>query len=127
MAQDYDEWEHIVVDGGSTDGTVEILKKYPHLKWVSEPDRGQSDAMNKAFTMSSGEVIAYLNADDEFAESAFSRVAGVFRENAGYQVVIGGLITVGVDKSEKKAMPGKELKDILEFDQWNFPLNPSVP
>jgi glycosyltransferase involved in cell wall biosynthesis len=66
LRQEYKRFEHVVVDGGSTDGTVEILKRYPHLRWVSEPDRGQSDAMNKGFDLSSGEVVVYLNADDYF-------------------------------------------------------------
>ncbi|MBU0567732.1 glycosyltransferase [bacterium] len=49
--QDYSEIEHIVIDGGSTDGTINILKKYPHLIWISEPDKGQSDAINKGFRL----------------------------------------------------------------------------
>ena len=51
LEQDYPHIEHIVVDGGSTDGTLEVLRRYPHLRWVSEPDRGQSDAVNKGFAM----------------------------------------------------------------------------
>ena len=66
LAQKDPDFEHIIADGGSTDGTVAILKNYPHLKWASEPDRGQCDAMNKAFSRSSGNIIAYLNADDWF-------------------------------------------------------------
>ena len=76
--QGYDNWEHIIVDGGSTDGTAVILKKYPHLKWISEPDKGQSDAMNKAFEMSNGDIIGYLNADDWYELSIFSLIADVF-------------------------------------------------
>ena len=44
LVQDYTCWEHVIVDGGSTDGTIDLLKKYPHLKWISEKDRGQADA-----------------------------------------------------------------------------------
>jgi len=72
LAQNYDNFEHIiVVDGLSTDNTLDILKKYPHLTWVSEKDSGQSNAMNKGFAMSSGEIIVYLNADDYFLPEAF--------------------------------------------------------
>jgi glycosyltransferase involved in cell wall biosynthesis len=78
LSQDYDNWEHIIVDGGSMDGTLEILKKYPHLVWVSEPDRGQSDAMNKGFQMSTGEIIGYLNADDWYKEDALQYVNDFF-------------------------------------------------
>ena len=64
LDQNVNDFEHIVVDGGSSDDTLRILKKYEHVKWISEPDRGQSDAMNKAFSMSSGDIIVFLNADD---------------------------------------------------------------
>jgi glycosyltransferase involved in cell wall biosynthesis len=60
--------EHIIVDGGSTDGTVEIIKsyaeKYPHIRWISEKDNGQSDAMNKGISMAKGEILGVLNVDD---------------------------------------------------------------
>lgn len=51
MNQNYPNFEHIIIDGGSTDNTDEILRKYPHLKWVSEKDEGQSDALNKGLAM----------------------------------------------------------------------------
>ena len=57
------EVEHIVVDGGSTDGTVDILRKYPHLIWISEQDNGQSDALNKGLALASGEIIGWLNSE----------------------------------------------------------------
>ena len=59
LAQQYPNFEHIIVDGGSADETLEILRRYQHLKWISEPDRGQSHAMNKGFRMSSGDIIGY--------------------------------------------------------------------
>lgn len=68
--QDYPRIEHIVMDGGSKDGTVSILKKYPHLKWVSRPDRGQADAINKGIARASGSIIGWLNADDLYAPGA---------------------------------------------------------
>ena len=64
LNQNYKNFEHIIIDGGSTDNTVEILKKYPHLKWVSEPDKGQSDAYNKGLKMVTGDLVLCLNADD---------------------------------------------------------------
>jgi glycosyltransferase involved in cell wall biosynthesis len=57
-------FEHIVIDGGSTDETVEILKSYPHIKWISEKDNGEADALNKALKLARGEIIYWLNADD---------------------------------------------------------------
>lgn len=64
--QSYPYIEHIVVDGGSTDGTVDILRQYTHLCWISEPDEGQADALNKGFAMANGEIIGWLNADDTY-------------------------------------------------------------
>ena len=69
-AQTYGDVEHVIVDGGSTDGTVEIIKRHNGgiARWVSEPDRGIYDAMNKGITMATGDVIGMLNADDVYAD-----------------------------------------------------------
>jgi glycosyltransferase involved in cell wall biosynthesis len=69
--QSYDNIEHVVVDGGSTDGTLEILKKYESQihKMVSEPDKGLSDAMNKGANLATGDWILYLHADDTFTDN----------------------------------------------------------
>ena len=63
LSQSYDDIEYIIIDGGSTDGTVEIIKKYANklAYWVSEPDRGIYDAMNKGASKANGEYIAFLN------------------------------------------------------------------
>jgi len=78
-SQDYPNIEHVVVDGGSSDMTVEILKKYEgtyNLRWISEPDEGHADAVNKGFAIARGEIIGWLNSDDVyFDHSAVS--AGV--------------------------------------------------
>lgn len=71
LAQEYPNLEYIVMDGGSTDGTVEILRRYEErLRWESHPDRGQSDAINRGFLQSRGEVFAYLCADDAYLPGA---------------------------------------------------------
>lgn len=71
MEQTFGDMEYIVVDGASTDGTVEFLKKYDekHVKWVSEPDKGIYDAMNKGVAMASGEMVIFMNAGDRFCGS----------------------------------------------------------
>lgn len=86
LNQNYPNVEHIIVDGGSTDGTVEILRSYPHLRWTSEQDRGQSDALNKGFSRATGDIIGWLNSDDWYAPDIFQEVVESLKE---YPVVLG--------------------------------------
>lgn len=75
LSQNYPNLEYIVMDGGSTDKTVEILKSYgKKIKWVSKKDKGQADAINKGLRMCSGEIMAYLNSDDIYLPKALKRV-----------------------------------------------------
>lgn len=89
LAQGYSNFEHIVMDGGSTDGTIEILKRYSHLNWVSEKDRGQSHALNKGLRRAKGEIIAWINSDDWYEPGAFELVANFFLQNPDANVVMG--------------------------------------
>ena len=78
--------EHVVVDGGSTDGTLDILKRYAaysgweHLRWISEPDRGQSDALNKGFRMATGDIIGWLNSDDFYLPNCFETIVHAYQQ-----------------------------------------------
>ncbi len=79
LAQNYPNFEHIIIDGGSSDDTVNILKEYPHLIWTSEPDRGQCDGLNKGFARATGDIIAWINSDDWYAPGIFSAIAEQLR------------------------------------------------
>lgn len=123
LQQDYKDWEHIVVDGGSTDGTVAILKKHEHLKWISEPDKGQSDAMNKAFALSTGDIISYLNSDDYYNENIFGEVVSYFNRSEQPEIVIGKLkICINDSVIYRNAID--RYKDIAHFWLHRFPANP---
>ena len=74
LDQQYSNFEHIIIDGGSTDGTLSILKKYPHLNWISEKDSGVSNALNKGFKKATGDIIGWLNSDDFYVPNAFNQV-----------------------------------------------------
>ena len=83
LHQDYSNLEYIVIDGGSTDGSLEIIKKYQHAidYWVSEPDRGQSNAINKGICKAGGDIVAWLNSDDLYFPHAVSTAVRAFQEN----------------------------------------------
>lgn len=82
LDQGYPNLEYIVMDGGSKDGAIEILRKYEaSIKWVSEKDKGQADAINKGIRLSTGEIIAYLNSDDVYMPGTLCRIATYFEEH----------------------------------------------
>jgi len=96
-AQTYPNVEHIVVDGGSTDETLELLERYAgtyNLRWISEPDRGMYDAINKGFRMASGEIFAYLNSDDLYFPWTVDAVVHVFADRPQASIAFGDLIRV---------------------------------
>ena len=97
--QTYDKVEHIVVDGGSTDGSVEILRTAPpHVQWTSEPDEGQSAALNQAYQRSSGEIIGWLNSDDAlFHRRVLERVVTWFDARPEVDVIYGHAALVNDD------------------------------
>jgi hypothetical protein len=91
-AQSYPNLEHLVIDGGSTDGTLEILRRAADagtIRWISEPDRGMYDAINKGLAMASGDVLAYLNSDDAYLPWAVETAVAAFEARPDVEVVFG--------------------------------------
>jgi len=97
--QTYPHIEHIVMDGGSTDGSVELLESAgPNVRWRSEPDRGQAHAINKAFADSSGEIVGWLNSDDAYFDSeVVADVVRFFDRHPEADVVYGHVARVSAD------------------------------
>lgn len=103
LAQNYPNFEHIVIDGGSNDGTIEILKSYPHLAWISESDRGISNALNKGFKRATGDIIAWINSDDWYEPGTFAVVAQSLKHNS---VVLGN-----ATETDRIGTPVKQVKN----------------
>jgi glycosyltransferase involved in cell wall biosynthesis len=124
-AQDYPRIEHVVVDGGSTDGTLEILKRFEHLRWVSEPDRGQSDAIRKGFALAAGDIFAWLNADDLYLPGAVSTaVAALRRSGAG--LVYGAWRQIDEHGATLRDVPSKPWDYERLLERANFVSQPTT-
>jgi glycosyltransferase involved in cell wall biosynthesis len=109
ISQTYSPIEHIVVDGGSTDGTVDVLKRYAanyNLRWVSEPDRGLSHAFNKGVAAATGEWLYFLNGDDYVIDNgAIARVMEWIAAHPGYSIYMGGIAVVDEEGVEIARSP----------------------
>ncbi|MFO0964057.1 MAG: glycosyltransferase family 2 protein [Gemmataceae bacterium] len=90
LSQDYPRIEYVVIDGGSTDETIDVLRSYgSRLEWVSEKDRGQSHAINKGLSRTKGAIVAYLNSDDTLAPGAVATAARHFQEHPDWDLIYG--------------------------------------
>ena len=107
LLQGYPNLEYIIIDGGSTDESVEIIKKYERWLafWVSEEDRGQSHAINKGFEKASGDIYAYINSDDFYCPGAFGIIAPFFRENGDPHLVAGECVIFEGDRVKRIFTP----------------------
>jgi glycosyltransferase involved in cell wall biosynthesis len=114
LEQDYPAIEYLVVDGGSTDGSVELIQKYADCIdwWVSEKDRGQADGINKGLRRATGEIVAWLNSDDFYQPGAISSAVQALRENPDAGFVYGNLQVVN---------PAGETTNVLTYGDWKLP------
>lgn len=121
LDQRYPNFEHIIVDAGSTDGTVDVLKSYPHLRWISEPDRGQAHAINKGLLISSGDIVAYLNSDDVYRPGAFHAVAEGFREHPEAGLLVGNCDYINESSAVIGHMKAKyeKIEDLIRYWGWD--------
>lgn len=128
--QNCPEVEHVIVDGGSGDKTVEIIKKYaekyPHIRWISEKDNGQSDAMNKGINLAQGEIISYLNVDDFYESGVINKIFKIFKTLPEPSFLVGNCKVLDnngqiiyINKPAKLTLP-----DLLAG--YPYPANPSA-
>lgn len=117
LEQGYPNFEHIIIDNCSTDGTIEVLKKYDHLIWISEPDEGQSDALNKGFNLASGEIIGWLNSDEFYMPGTFVQLSSHVMANEESDIFYGDVIFTGQDGDfwRLKAGHSFHLKTLLYY------------
>jgi len=122
--QDYPYIEHIVIDGQSKDNTLKILEKYENrynLQWISEPDKGQAEAINKGFKMSKGRIISWLNSDDTYlTRDVITRIVNAFLQNPRFSLIYGNRVII----DEKNHL--KKLQYSKKFDYKQF-LNGKCP
>ena len=133
IEQDCAEVEHIIVDGLSTDGTLNIIQqyaeKYSHIRWVSEKDMGQSDAMNKGLCLAQGDVIGILNVDDFYQPGVLNRVAGLFKTLPVPTLLVGNCNVLDASDKVMYVNKPKRLRFtdlLLGTTVFEMPLNPSA-
>lgn len=120
MNQSYEDFEYIIVDGGSTDRTVEIIKSFKDkagnkVEYISEPDNGIYDAMNKGVKLSQGEYIVFMNSDDWFEQDSLKNVSKIIKENREIDIVFGNIKAIRKYKNKlyyKVKIPNTQLLDL---------------
>jgi len=128
--QSYRNFEHIIVDGGSTDGTVEVLKKYSDsIRYISEKDHGQSDAINKGFRMAAGEVVTWLGVDDYYEnEGVLQTVADYFQDPANH-IIVGKAVIDDRQEGRRYDAPRLQTDAELLIRWWipqSIPTQPAI-
>lgn len=117
------ELEYIIIDGGSTDKTLDIIKNYaqkdPRIKWISEKDDGQSDAINKGFKMATGEILNWLCSDDLLGAGALHKICDFFQKNRQAYVVFGSNQFIDENGEKIKCLKSREFTRPELIKRWS--------
>lgn len=120
LEQDYPELEYLVIDGGSTDGSLEVIRRYENrlAHWESKPDRGQAEAINKGLRRASGEIVAWLNSDDVYLPGAVREAVSALEAHPDAGMVYGDGLMVDDELRllDPHRYPQLEIVDLLAFE-----------
>lgn len=126
IEQSYQNVEYIIIDGGSTDGTIETIEQYESYLscWISESDRGIYDAMNKGIARARGEIIGILNSGDRYTQNALQQVAQLYQENCSVeQLIITGAMIRFDPKTKIEFVQRRQQTDLVQKINWGMPIN----
>ena len=121
--------EHLIIDGGSSDGTVQVIEKYaliyPHIRWLSEKDNGQSDAMNKGIKLAKGEYMSFLNVDDFYSVGTLKQVSTII-SSTNLSFIVGDCNVLNESGELIYINKPSKLKSQHILAGYPFPVNPSA-
>lgn len=126
LSQDYPNIEYLVIDGGSTDNTLRILEKHSDgIRWISETDKGQADAVNKGFKIAKGEIVGWLNSDDTYCPGAICKAVKAFLANPGTSMVYGNAYFIDREGAHTGKYPAQPF-DLRHLADVCFICQPTV-